>query len=206
MKVIVSDLSDVLIKGLMGVEFALSDVLLKSSEEIATQLYAYSFYQLWLGVENENSFMQKLIYDLNWKIEIHQLKNIIRDNFKVDFEVIELYKCLSLRYDMALLSVNCPEWVAAMNEKYNYESLFSLGTHYSYDLNLLKTDVEIYDILCERLNVVKDDIVFIDDSPKNIAVSRKAGIDSILFTCIDELKRELGLRFFDFSVGGARVD
>ena len=59
----------------------------------------------------------------------------------------------------------------------------------------VKPDRAIYDLLCSRYGIDKDNAVFIDDSPKNIRGAENAGIRGILYTGQnrEELYREIGI-------------
>jgi 2-haloacid dehalogenase len=52
----------------------------------------------------------------------------------------------------------------------------------SGQVGLLKPDRRIFALLCDRAGVMPSDCVFIDDSPKNVAGARAAGMDAIRFT------------------------
>ncbi|WP_295155524.1 HAD family phosphatase [uncultured Ruminococcus sp.] len=69
------------------------------------------------------------------------------------------------------------------------------GGIFSCHEKLVKPDPEIYELLCERYNISKDNCVFIDDSEKNIRGAENVGIRGILFTgqSPDELYEEIGV-------------
>lgn len=51
----------------------------------------------------------------------------------------------------------------------------------SADYGVVKPSREIFDVLCSECNIKKEESVFIDDSPKNIAGAESYGIKSYLF-------------------------
>lgn len=59
---------------------------------------------------------------------------------------------------------------------------------------VMKPDVRIYRILCERAGVAPRDCVFIDDGLHNVEGARAAGMDSIHFTGADALAEALKVR------------
>jgi 2-haloacid dehalogenase len=61
---------------------------------------------------------------------------------------------------------------------------------------LVKPDPAIYRICLERNDLAPRDCIFIDDSPQNVAAADALGIDGILFTDADTLRRDLGERGF----------
>ena len=59
---------------------------------------------------------------------------------------------------------------------------------------LVKPDPAIYRLCLERNGLTASDCVFIDDSPANVAAANALGIDGVLFTDPDTLRRDLGER------------
>ncbi len=59
---------------------------------------------------------------------------------------------------------------------------------------LVKPDPAIYQLCLERNGLAASDCVFIDDSPANVAAANALGIDGVLFTDPDTLRRDLGER------------
>jgi epoxide hydrolase-like predicted phosphatase len=56
---------------------------------------------------------------------------------------------------------------------------------------LIKPDPAIYRLCLERNDLVADDCIFIDDSPDNVAAAIALGIDGVLFTDPEILRRDL---------------
>jgi epoxide hydrolase-like predicted phosphatase len=52
---------------------------------------------------------------------------------------------------------------------------------YSHEAGVAKPDPRIYAITCERLGVQPGEIIFLDDSPTNIAAARDFGLHAVLF-------------------------
>jgi 2-haloacid dehalogenase len=57
-----------------------------------------------------------------------------------------------------------------------------------------KPDPEIFRILARRLGQPVDDVLFVDDSPRNVDAARRAGMDAVLFTGAPALAAELRRR------------
>ncbi|WP_126975977.1 HAD family hydrolase [Frigidibacter oleivorans] len=56
---------------------------------------------------------------------------------------------------------------------------------------VLKPDPAIFGLLCARAGVAAPDCLFIDDSPKNVAGARAAGMEAIHFTAPEALEAAL---------------
>jgi HAD superfamily hydrolase (TIGR01509 family) len=56
---------------------------------------------------------------------------------------------------------------------------------------MIKPEKEIYIYTLEKNSLKPEDVVFIDDSQKNVDGGKKVGIDSILFQNTDQLRQDL---------------
>jgi len=61
------------------------------------------------------------------------------------------------------------------------EMLFDT-TYYWYDLHMLKHDVAIYEAVVNKAGLEKEETLFVDDTPENIAGAKKAGLQAQLVT------------------------
>lgn len=66
-----------------------------------------------------------------------------------------------------------------------------IDTVISGEENLLKPDVAIYNILFERNGLNPSDLVFIDDTPKNVVAAQDIGMKALHFSQADKLRSEL---------------
>jgi 2-haloacid dehalogenase len=57
--------------------------------------------------------------------------------------------------------------------------------------HVVKPDPRIYRIFCERYSLAPENCVFIDDSEANVVAARRYGMNAILFTGPEDLRREL---------------
>lgn len=60
----------------------------------------------------------------------------------------------------------------------------------SYELGLLKPDVEIYKRVLERLGAKPEEVIFVDDKVKNVDAAKSIGIKGIVF-CKDTIKNDI---------------
>ncbi len=65
------------------------------------------------------------------------------------------------------------------------------GALFSYQVQKVKPEPDIYQILLERYRLKPEECVFIDDNPNNVAAAEKLGIYGVLFTSKVEAEREL---------------
>jgi putative hydrolase of the HAD superfamily len=71
---------------------------------------------------------------------------------------------------------------------------------WSYQLGIAKPDPEIYRHALEKLGTRPEETLFLDDKQVNIDAARELGIEGLLFTNINELRRNLAARSFDHDL------
>lgn len=185
------DLSDVLIKGVEGVEFELADYLNLPVERIRNCFFSYNFNELWLGQISEREFFYQMINQFDWNIDVSIMLKIIRNNFVKISGMRRTYEELGRKFKLVLISVNAPEWVEYLNYKFNYSNLFDGGIFYSYEIGYTKQQKECFEYILEQLGLTPEQVIYIDDSTKNINVASKIGIKGIKFKNVQQLKEDL---------------
>lgn len=188
---IICDLSDVLIKGLRGVETSLSSMLGLTEKEIADFLYVYDFAPLWLGKKSEDEFLAGLISRAGWQLDTPTLKRNIRENFAEIEGTRDVYSRLARKHELALLSVNAREWAEFMEARFRYQHLFSAGIFYSYQIGFTKREAGSFEHVVRALGVPPEELLFIDDSKRFVDMAATVGIRGILFENSRQLQADL---------------
>ncbi len=103
-----------------------------------------------------------------------------------------LLESLTKSYDILLLSNTNEIHLRHVNEKirkHGYDKLDDLfvTAYYSQRLKLRKPNVEIYQEVIRRSNLVPSSAIFIDDNPHNIEGAREAGLHAHHLTRIGDL-------------------
>lgn len=80
-----------------------------------------------------------------------------------------------------------------VSEQYDFFKLFD-GMVVSSNLKLLKPDPEIYKHLLGTYGLVPAETIFIDDVKDNTEAAQLLGIDAILFTTPEDLRKQLELK------------
>lgn len=93
-------------------------------------------------------------------------------------------------YNTYILSNFIEETFEIMEKKYNFFSLFD-GKIISGQEKVIKPEIEIYQKLIEKYNLVPEECVFIDDIHSFLFPARKLNIKTILFTPNTDLRTEL---------------
>jgi putative hydrolase of the HAD superfamily len=190
-KLIIIDFSDVLVKGLEGIEVHLSKKFNTPIDIVANSLYKHNFHEFYTGKMTENTCLKLLIESSKWNISLKELKQVIRANFYEIKGTKEIIKEISKKYKTVMLSVNSREWVSFLKKQYNFEDLFTDGIYYSYEIGYTKWQKESYEYVLQTHNLLPQDVLFIDDGEKNIKLAKELGIPSIRFLSPSQLESDL---------------
>ena len=107
----------------------------------------------------------------------------------MNLKLIAIARKLRRKYRLALLSNLAPVHdVINIRRKY---SRFFRTKILSYKVHLAKPDTRIYKLAAKRLRLQPKECVFIDDKLRNVKGARKAGMKSIHYKNITQLKKDL---------------
>lgn len=100
-------------------------------------------------------------------------------------DAIRLFKELKDNYKLYVLSNNNPISMRAFtdmlgNAGLKMEDIFT-ETFFSYQLNMLKPSVEYFQYALDHIGLPPEEILFIDDSDKNIRTASAMGITTLLY-------------------------
>ncbi len=89
----------------------------------------------------------------------------------------------------AITNFSWEKWVSRLG-KWPFLEKFD-GVVVSGLEHLVKPDLRIFRVFCERYGLAPEGCVFIDDNEPNVAAARRFGMKAIHFTGADALRREL---------------
>jgi len=121
---------------------------------------------------------------------IRTLEEIWHSSYTRNWGMKTLVRTLRKHYKVAVLSDNTRERVEYLNKKYRLDKEFDCYV-YSFEYGLLKPDSRLLEILLEKLQAGKDEVIVIDNSEKNVESFRKGGVKAIRFRSVGQVKREL---------------
>ncbi len=98
---------------------------------------------------------------------------------ELDAEMTAYAASLRPRYRTAILSNSVDGARREEQKRYGFEQLVDVIL-YSHEIGLAKPDPRVYRLLCDRLGVAPDELVFIDDWPENVDAACDLGIYAIL--------------------------
>jgi putative hydrolase of the HAD superfamily len=190
-KIIIFDLSDVLITGLTGIEERLQVHLSAPKDEILRQFRSNTMLDFLLGYCSEEEYLQKLKLEHGWELSVEEIKKIIREHFK---KVIpgteEIVTSLSNHYSLFLLSDHGREWVEYIEREHTFLELFRLR-FYSFELHMRKNNPDTYWKILKQIDAIPEECLFIDDRLMFLDVAKEVGLNTIHFDDSNQLRAAL---------------
>ena len=189
--ILLFDLSEVLIAGLVGVESMLAPRVGEDEDDVLKELGGPALVELCLGRCTETQYLRIVLERTDWPISAEDLKVLVRTNFHHVIETMPvLVEQLAERITLALVSDHAREWIEYIEAAHGFLAYFSQRI-YSYDTGFVKSQPAAFEVLLERLACEAGDCLFIDDSPANVAAAESIGIRSIRFEGQGALTRRL---------------
>lgn len=105
-----------------------------------------------------------------------------------NFEYIKTLK--KQGYKLYLLTNITEESYNYINDLINVNIIFDGGI-YSYQEHITKPDKRIYNLLIDKYNLKRSEIIFFDDKEKNVISAINQGISSYVFKSIEDIKNNI---------------
>lgn len=132
-----------------------------------------------------------LIKKYNVKITEDEFFEAWLTNFRSIDEVVEFAKKLKNEgLIIGVLSDNFLERAEYFRTKIDWFKIFNY-TQFSSDYGNTKHDRKFFEILLENIELKPEEVIFTDDDPENIEVTKSVGIHGITFESLDQLKEEV---------------
>ena len=188
---LIFDLSEVLIRGLIGIENTLGELLGMQSDNLLHSFGGKDLRALCKNEITEDEYLKRIIAREKWHCSLQELKKIIRDNFHTIIgNMDEIILKLSENYTLILLSDHAQEWVKYIEEYHTFLQHFSYKS-YSFQTGNIKDDMQSFLKLLSDLDVDPEVCIFIDDRKENVETAERCGIKGIVFTDRKQLVAEL---------------
>lgn len=140
------------------------------------------------GRISEEDFLTRVLR--GYELSRGEVKREIRGQMRVLFpENFDLIRKLRGKYELALMNNECTEWNDYRMRRFKLEELFD-HIFSSCELGKAKPDEGYYREVLRRLRVGPGDLVFVDNTERNVKSSKGLGINSIRFESPGQLRRE----------------
>lgn len=218
--IILSDLSEVLIHGMYGMEEIVSErhgirtaekfIKRKREPEMETE-----FLNLLRGIITEEAYWKSFLSEDYWPFNFKDAEAMLSENLARPRirGVLEVYKSIE----------SYPENVGSYSKKRGKPEIWIVSDHikerlyelhqlhkdvfesvnkeiWSCEVKRIKSDNGFFKMILEQNGLKPDEVVFIDDLGINVSCARGVGITSINFLDHEQLKNELSLLGFGFAV------
>ena len=198
-KNIIFDLSEVIISGYHGAEKIIERQYAILGEEFKKQkLFKNEYFlDLMRGKISEEEYLEELLQGTNWNISVEQSKAAIRQNLNQPIPgTMEIVKQLKAKekYQLILLSDHAREWMEYIEEKNKDLKIFDKKI-FSYDIGAVKSDKQTFKTVLEKVAIVADETLFIDDYEKNVKNAEAVGIHGIVFENAEQLSKTLSSEY-----------
>ena len=99
---------------------------------------------------------------------------------ELNVKLYDYFKNLRPKYKTAILSNSFIGAREKEQDKYKFEDICDFII-YSHEVGISKPNKDIYDLLCKRLELQPNEVIFLDDVKENIDSAIEFGIHGILF-------------------------
>ncbi len=117
----------------------------------------------------------------------------VREQERIDQGVVAIAQALKPTFRIGLASNANNEWIIGVLERNHLTPLFE-RIIISSAVGIAKPDERFFTYTAAEFAVTPQDILFIDDRKLNTDAAERVGMQTILFTSAEQLKRELLMR------------
>lgn len=215
--IIMTDLSEVLIKGVFGTEQIVAE---RYGEELAKRFTKrrgainHIFCELLRGHLSEDVYWNVFLQEDEWPFSKDELKEILSINMTESIPgTLSVYQRIIgypdyIGYDSKQFRGRPSIWLVSdhiagreIEIEYLHPEIFDLTTNqiWSFNHGQVKSDPSFFPELISGYDLIHDEIIFIDDLQINIDAATSTGITGILFENAEQLEMELRALGFLFA-------
>ena len=166
----------------------------ETAEHIAnsTVLNDESWKELDIGIKTYDELIEMFVKNAGgYEKEIKFALDSIYENLHIyDYAAPWLKSLKEKGYKVYILS-NFGDYTFNKSKKYFDFLEYTDGSLISYEVKMLKPSFEIYDAICNKFGIIKENAVFLDDSAINIEGAREFGLNGIVFENLEGALKEL---------------
>jgi len=160
----------------------LEDLFFNSQSAIESELGSFTKHEHWRIVLNH--------LGVDKSADIEDIDKAFWGGDYLNQDLIDFVDRLHEKYKLGMISNAFKGVRDYMEQKYQFLNSFD-EVVFSYEVGLRKPDVAIYHYMCEKLEVLPQEAIFVDDLLLNVQGAQKAGLKAIQFLGNEMLFREL---------------
>jgi HAD superfamily hydrolase (TIGR01509 family) len=189
-RVLIFDLSEVLVGGLFGVIDPLADRLGMPQGAVMEGLGGESWLAFMEGRCDENGYWRSVLDQTGWPITESQLAALAREAFREPVAGMPGLLSRLAGHQLVLLSDHGREWMDFIRQSHPF--LDCIGRRFlSYEMGQTKRRIDTFHRVIRELGCAADCCLFIDDLPQNVERAMTAGIPSLHFRSAAGLAEDL---------------
>lgn len=171
-ELILWDLSEVLIGGILGLEDRLIAGGTPPPDIGNLQLGGDHLTGLFLGEINEESYLSRCLERTEGHLSHHDLHEAIHESFRtgIDGSLAVLLE-VNRHFPCGLVSDHAREWVETIRQVHGFLSVFD-RLFWSFDTKMTKMSSDLFVYVLAEMGVASDRCLFIDDREDNVEVAR----------------------------------
>jgi len=167
-----------------------------SKEKLISSAEIYSDFDKLIIQMNEGTisfkeFARLITHKFNLKISEEEMKDIFKRAIVPNEKIIEFIKKLHSKYRLVMLSNNDEVTVKNLEEHHNDMLNLFDKKYFSHELKMRKPNLKFFRYVLDDLNTSPSECVFIDDKQKNVDGAKECGMKGIVFSSVNQLKKEL---------------
>ncbi len=160
----------------------------EQTRDVLIKKYYKSYFS---GNMSEEEFWRGVLADLNIVTDWKELKAILLDYYVPNEGMYELITDLRNKgYKTYLLSDQTNDWWPLLNERHHISDYFD-RTFISAEIGFHKPEKVFYEFVLKNINFLAEEILFIDDLQENLDPASKLGMNVILYSTTESLKKDL---------------
>jgi putative hydrolase of the HAD superfamily len=117
---------------------------------------------------------------LGFKGDIKKIEKEYLDTIEIDASFYSAAQTLGKYFRLAILSNDLSEWSNYLRDKFDINKYFDTIV-ISGDVKLQKPDINIFNLMLDRLALPARSCTYIDDRRRNLSAAKSTGMETILF-------------------------
>ncbi len=185
-RVLIFDLSEVLIEGLYSVVEPLASRLHIPQNEVMPGLSGEPWVELMEGRISESAYWQRVLGRTRWDVSEGALRAVVRDAFRRPVPGMPELLAALRGYRLVLFSDHAKEWWEYIEATHPFLQLFERW-FLSFEMGQTKRQHETFQRVLLACGCAPHESVFIDDLQWNVDRAETVGIRSHTFTSLEAL-------------------
>jgi epoxide hydrolase-like predicted phosphatase len=166
--------------------------LIDADVEKAHELFDFYYHDKGLvyGRGDEDEFFSELVKLSPNVVSSVEAKKLYYTLFYLHEDVFRFARRLSKKHALYMLSNDVKPWFDYKARKFGFRKVFR-KLFCSADIGMKKPEARIYEYVIKELGIAPQEILFIDNQENNVNGAQSAGMNTILFVSLGQLKNDL---------------